>query len=145
MWNLCYNCITITYHLGRPEVPTNVTVKRTALTTVLVSWVPGYNGGADCTFTVQFKKSDSNTWTSAAAVGTNATSTELSNSKSWDGLFVFRVTAVNEFGSSESNEVSVTLKGLFYSIFALFFYDFPMWPPLNNVVLVLSQVYEFIN
>ena len=58
---------------------------------------------------MKFKKSDSNTWSSAEAVERNAT--VLSNTEQWDGLFLFRVTAVNQFGSAESSEVSVTLRG----------------------------------
>ena len=78
---------------------------------MLVSWVPGHNGGATCTFTVQFKESGSNRWISAAT-GINATSVELSNSEAWGGWFDFRVTAVNQFGSSESSRVSVELRGM---------------------------------
>ena len=96
---------------GSPEAPTNITVKRTSLDTVVVSWVPGFNGGADCKFTVQFKKSSTSVWTPAAE-RINATSTELNKNEGWDGLFVFRVTAVNQFGSSEYSEKSVALKGM---------------------------------
>ena len=102
----CYHCYS-----GSPEAPTNITVKRASLDTVVVSWVPGFNGGADCKFTVQFKESGTSAWTSAA-VKINATSTELINNEGWDGLFVFRVTAVNQFGSSEYSEKAVELKGV---------------------------------
>lgn len=94
---------------GIPEAPVNVTVKPTSLNTVLVSWVSGYHGGANCTFTVQFKRSDATEWTSLDAIPGNATITVLTNKEGWNGLFVFRVTAVNQFGSSESSEVQVTL------------------------------------
>lgn len=101
------------YYTGSPEAPTNVTVKPQSLQTIQVTWVPGYDGGAHTIFTVQFKRSDSNSWTSTDAVNSNVTSTVLSNSEGWDGLFVFRVTAVNQFGSTESIEVSVALRGRF--------------------------------
>ena len=78
---------------------------------MVVSWVPGFNGGADCRFTVLFKESGTSAWTSAAE-RINATSTELTNNEGWDGLFVFRVAAVNQFGSSEYSEKSVELKGM---------------------------------
>ena len=48
-------------------------------------------------------------WTSSDAVLGNATSTVLRNKQGWNGLFVFRVTAINQFGSSESSEMPVTL------------------------------------
>lgn len=95
---------------GIPEAPVNVTVKPTFVNTVLVSWVSGYHGGANCTFTVQFKRSDVREWTSSDdAILGNATNTVLTNMEGWNGLFIFRVTAVNQFGSSESSEVQVTL------------------------------------
>ena len=78
---------------------------------MLVSWVPGHNGGAACTFTVQFKESGSNRWISAVT-GINTTSAELRNREAWGGWFDFRVTAVNQFGSSESSRVSVELTGM---------------------------------
>ena len=95
---------------GIPETPVNVTVKPTSASTVLVSWVSGYHGGANCTFTVQFKRSDVREWISSddALLG-NATNTVLTNEEGWNGLFIFRVTAVNQFGSSESNAIQVTL------------------------------------
>ena len=68
---------------------------------------------------MQYKKSGSNTsWSSAEAVESNATSVVLSNSEQWGGVFLFRVKAVNQFGSSESSEVSVTLRGRFNLVFA---------------------------
>ena len=39
----------------------------------------------------------------------NVTNTVLTNMEGWNGLFTFRVTSVNQFGSSESSEVQVTL------------------------------------
>ena len=83
---------------------------------MVVSWVPGFSGGAQTTFTVQFKESGSNTWMSAAENGINATSAEFKNSEGWGGSFVFRVMAVNQFGSSEYSEVSVELKGMLLQI-----------------------------
>ena len=94
---------------GIPEAPVNVTVQPTSVNTVLVSWVSGYHGGANSTFTVQFKRSDITEWTSSDAILGNATNTVLTNMEGWNGLFNFRVTAVNQFGSSESSEVQVTL------------------------------------
>ena len=94
---------------GIPEAPVNVTVKPRSLNTVLVSWVSGYHGGANCTFTVQFKRSDITEWTSSDAILGNATNRVLTNKEGWNGLFVFRVTAVNQFGSSDSSEVHVSL------------------------------------
>lgn len=79
---------------------------------MVVLWVPGFNGGAQTTFTVQFRESGSSPWMSAAENGTNATSAEFKNREGWGGSFVFRVTAVNQFGSSEYSEVSVELKGI---------------------------------
>ena len=35
----------------------------------------------------------------------------LNKEEGWNGVFVFSVLAVNQFGSSESSEVSVNLKG----------------------------------
>ena len=95
---------------GIPEAPVNVTVKPTSANTVLVSWVSGYHGGANCTFTVQFKRSDVREWISSddALLG-NATNTVLTNDEGWNGLFIFRVTAFNQFGSSESSAIQVTL------------------------------------
>ena len=89
-----------------------MTVKQTSVQAVLVSWLPGHNGGADCTFTVKYKTSDSQVWTTSHGILGNATSTVLINKDGWNGLFVFRVTAVNQFGSCESIEVPVTLKGI---------------------------------
>ena len=102
---------------GIPEAPINVTVKHTSPYIVLVSWLPGYNGGANCTFSVQFKRSGAAAWTSSDAVLGNATSTLLRNKQGWNGLFVFRVTAVNQFGSSESSEIPVTFSMSLYLIF----------------------------
>ena len=94
---------------GIPEAPLNVTVKPTSVNTVLVSWVSGYHGGANCTFTVQFKRNDTTEWTSSDPILGNATNTVLTNEEGWNGLFIFRVTAVNQFGSSKSSEVQFTL------------------------------------
>ena len=94
---------------GIPEAPVNVTVKPLSINSVLVSWVSGYHGGANCTFTVHFKRSDYTEWTSSGAILGHATNTVLTSMEGWNGLFTFRVTAVNQFGSSESNEVQVTL------------------------------------
>lgn len=98
--------------LGIPEAPLNVTVELTSGNTVLVSWVSGYHGGANCTYTVQFKRNDNTEWTSSDVILGNATNTVLNNEEGWNGLFIFRVTAVNQFGSSESSEVPFTL-GMF--------------------------------
>ena len=35
----------------------------------------------------------------------------LNKEEEWNGVFVFSVQAVNQFGSGESSEVSVNLKG----------------------------------
>ena len=35
----------------------------------------------------------------------------LNKEEEWNGVFVFSVLAVNQFGSSESSEVSVNLNG----------------------------------
>ena len=35
----------------------------------------------------------------------------LNKEEEWNGVFVFSVLAVNQFGSGESSEVSVNLKG----------------------------------
>ena len=94
---------------GIPEAPVNVTVKPMSVNSVLVSWVSGYHGGANCIFTVQFKRSNNMEWKSSDATLGNVTNTVLSNTEGWNGLFTFRVTAVNHFGSSESSQVQVTL------------------------------------
>lgn len=60
---------------------------------------------------MDFKKSGARIWTSAV-LGINTTSAELKNSEGWDGVYLFRVTAVDCSGISEYGTVSVELKGL---------------------------------
>nr|XP_058973645.1 fibroblast growth factor receptor 4-like isoform X1 [Pocillopora verrucosa] len=96
---------------GAPEAPSNVTVKQTSFQTILVSWLPGYDGGADINFIVRYKISSSDVWTSSDKISGNLTSAMLNKEEGWNGAFVFSVLAVNQFGSSESSEVSVNLKG----------------------------------
>lgn len=96
---------------GVPEAPSNVTVKQTSFQTVLVSWHPGHDGGAESNFTVRYKISGSAVWTSSDQIFGNVTSTVLNKEESWIGVFFFSVLAVNQFGSSESSEVSVNFKG----------------------------------
>ncbi|XP_068686597.1 fibroblast growth factor receptor 2-like isoform X2 [Montipora foliosa] len=94
---------------GIPDAPTNVTVKNLSPSVVLISWVPEFDGGATCWFNVQFKKSQKESeWTVPMRI--NTTTAELKNPDGWDGMFVFRVTAVNQFGSSVPRTVSVKLK-----------------------------------
>ena len=51
-------------------------------------------------------------WTSSDKISGNLTSAMLCHKEEeWNGVFVFSVLAVNQFGSSESSEVSVNLKG----------------------------------
>ena len=50
-------------------------------------------------------------WTSSGKISGNLTSAMLNKKEGWNGVFVFSVLAVNQFGSSESSEVSVNLKG----------------------------------
>ena len=75
---------------------------------MLISWVLEFDGGAICWFNIQYKKSGESEWTSVS-MRINTTTAELSDD--WDGMFVFRVTAVNRFGSSVPRTVSVELKG----------------------------------
>ena len=89
----------------------NITVEHIAPGIVLISWIAGFNGGAACHFNVDFKKYGARIWTSAVT-GINTTSVDLKNSQGWDGVYLFRVTAVNRFGVSEYGTVSVELKGL---------------------------------
>lgn len=95
---------------GIPDAPMNITVEHIAPGIVLISWIAGFNGGAACHFNVDFKKSGARIWTSAVT-GINTTSVDLKNSQGWDGVYLFRVTAVNRFGVSEYGTVSVELKG----------------------------------
>ena len=97
---------------GAPEAPSNVIVKQTSFQTILVSWLPGYDGGADRTFIVRYKISGSGVWTSSDKISGNLTSAMLNKEEEWNGVFVFIVLAVNQFGSSESSEVSVNLNGM---------------------------------
>ncbi|XP_068734206.1 fibroblast growth factor receptor 3-like isoform X1 [Montipora capricornis] len=94
---------------GIPDAPTNVRVKNLSPGVVQVSWVPEFDGGATCWFNVQFKKSDESEWTSVP-LRINTTRAEVRNSDDWNGMFVFRVTAVNHFGASVPRTVSVELK-----------------------------------
>lgn len=89
----------------------NITVKHISPDIVLISWIAGFNGGAACLFNVDFKKSGARIWTSAVS-GINTSSADLKNSEGWDGVYLFRVIAVNRFGISEYGTVSVELKGL---------------------------------
>ena len=50
-------------------------------------------------------------WTSSDKISGNLTSAMLNKEEEWNGVFVFSVLAVNQFGSSESSEVSVNLNG----------------------------------
>ena len=50
-------------------------------------------------------------WTSSGKISGNLTSAMLNKEEEWNGVFVFSVQAVNQFGSGESSEVSVNLKG----------------------------------
>ena len=50
-------------------------------------------------------------WTSSDKISGNLTSAMLNKEEEWNGAFVFSVLAVNQFGFSESREVSVNLKG----------------------------------
>ena len=50
-------------------------------------------------------------WTSSDKISGNLTSAMLNKEEEWNGVFVFSVQAVNQFGSGESSEVSVNLKG----------------------------------
>lgn len=95
---------------GIPDAPMNITVEHISPGIVLISWIAGFNGGASCHFNVDFKKSGARIWTSAVT-GINTTSVDLKNSQGWDGVYLFRVTAVNRFGISEYGTVSVELKG----------------------------------
>lgn len=97
--------------IGIPDAPMNVSVEHISPGIVLISWIAGFNGGAACHFNVDFKKSGARIWTSAVT-GINTTSVDLKNSQGWDGVYLFRVTAVNRFGISEYGTVSVELKGL---------------------------------
>ena len=96
---------------GAPEAPSNVTVKQISFQTILVSWLPGYDGGADINFIIRYKISSSDVWTSSDKISGNLTSAMLNKEEEWNGVFVFSVLAVNQFGSGESSEVSVNLKG----------------------------------
>ena len=102
---------------GAPEAPSNVTVKQTSFQTILVSWLPGYDGGADSTFIVRYKISGSDVWTSSDKISGNLTSAMLNKEEGWNGVFVFSVLAVNQFGSGESSEVSVNLKGTLFNVY----------------------------
>ncbi|XP_029201846.2 platelet-derived growth factor receptor beta-like isoform X1 [Acropora millepora] len=95
---------------GIPDAPMNITVEHISPGIVLISWIAGFNGGAACHFNVDFKRSGARIWTSAVT-GINTTSVDLKNSQGWDGVYLFRVTAVNRFGVSEYGTVSVELKG----------------------------------
>ena len=77
----------------------------------MVSWLPGYDGGADINFIVRYKISGADVWTSSDKISGNLTSAMLNKEEEWNGAFVFSVLAVNQFGFSESREVSVNLKG----------------------------------
>ena len=50
-------------------------------------------------------------WTSSDKISGNLTSAMLNKEEEWNGVFVFSVLAINQFGFSESREVSVNLKG----------------------------------
>ncbi|XP_076111618.1 uncharacterized protein LOC143079875 [Mytilus galloprovincialis] len=46
----------------KPEAPQNVSVETTTFRSVNISWIAGFNGGHDQTFSVHFKATDDVTW-----------------------------------------------------------------------------------
>ncbi|CAC5378323.1 unnamed protein product [Mytilus coruscus] len=55
--------ITLT-QLDKPEAPRNLSVGQITFISVSISWIAGFNGGYNQTFTVQFKTTDNDIWNS---------------------------------------------------------------------------------
>ncbi|XP_048588169.1 fibroblast growth factor receptor 3-like isoform X2 [Nematostella vectensis] len=86
---------------GPPSKPANLMVNQTSPTTVHITWYPGYDGGSTAWFSVEYKPSpiqSNSSWTVVEA-GTNTTLV-LTRKQGW-GSVVFRVWAMNKYGSSD--------------------------------------------
>ncbi|XP_052242396.1 nephrin-like [Dreissena polymorpha] len=54
-----------------PEIPQNVHVSRTGITELELQWIPGFNGGAEQTFQIIYKKINIESWTETHAPANN--------------------------------------------------------------------------
>ena len=51
------------YVVGPPQTPTNITLVSYTDTSIVIEWIPGYNGGHEQTFNIQYRiVNESNKW-----------------------------------------------------------------------------------
>ena len=109
--------LLIAVFVGAPEAPVIRPEPDTQVTSISVSlvWVSGYNGAADQTFTVQYRKVSSDVYTRDEKMindpGNGKTATKCIKNLKEETAYEFVVAAHNLHGTSNSKAAVFTTKG----------------------------------
>jgi hypothetical protein len=90
----------ICYVVGTPRTPTNFTLVSSTDTSIVIEWIPGYNGGDEQTFNIQYCISnESKIWTTQEIPKYNR-QTYILVGLQGDTLYTLRMFAENKFDIS---------------------------------------------
>ena len=105
------------HNLAIPEPPVSVRASLSGDTNLEVSWLPRHNNGGvnSRSYSVEYKLDDIMGWTAAG----NSSLLVLNVTYCPSFVYVFRVSAVNDVGSSEPSLVSAPIKAPEKSMFCL--------------------------
>ena len=121
--------------LGKPEVPTDVSITVTSSTAVTVTWSPGYDGEVSQTFYLHYKTKNEQDWMTVT-VADPSTNERLSfgiNGLQPSTEYVLIIFASNTQGNSSISEVfTFRTKGtLRLHIFYVYDSIVEIWPVLS--------------
>jgi hypothetical protein len=120
----------ICYVVGTPRTPTNFTLVSSTDTSIVIEWIPGYNGGDEQTFNIQYRISnESKIWTTQEIPKYNRQTYTLVGLQgdTWYKLRMFaenkfdrsRVTYIQSISTMPAVEQGIVLEYLYFVLFKI--------------------------
>ena len=124
------------YVVGAPRIPTNFTLVSSTDTSIVVEWIPGYNGGHEETFSIQYRVvNESQIWITQEIPLYNNQAYILSGLQS-DTWYELRMFAENKLDRSSVTDIqSISTvpslkKGMYFDVlsFCSFILSISLYP-----------------
>ena len=114
------------YVVGPPRTPTHFTLVSSTETSIVIEWIPGYNGGHEQTFNIQYRLvNETKTWLTQQIPQYNRQTYSLSGLQG-DTWYEVRMFAKNKFDSSSVTDIQIIStmptvdKGMSFRLLSIF-------------------------